>query len=105
MPLRKENHIPQTMMEKFPLAIFMKHAVTFLKNFPRRRREKEPTNTCRIHPHELVQIWIGVLVEDHAAIFHKAEINEKQIDDRLSQLAEHEINIKAKAPIELTDNN
>jgi hypothetical protein len=34
---------------------------------------------------------------------HEAEVNEKQIDDRLSQLAEHEINIKAKAPIALTE--
>ena len=38
-------------------------------------------------------------MEKHAAIFHEAEVNEKQIDYRLSQLAEHEINIKAKAPI------
>ena len=36
-----------------------------------------------------------------ASFFHEAEINEKQIDDRLSQLAEHEINIRAKAPIVL----
>ena len=41
-------------------------------------------------------------MEKQAAIFHEAEVNEKQIDDRLSQLAEHEINIKAKAPILLT---
>ena len=40
-------------------------------------------------------------MEKQAAIFHEAEVNEKQIDDRLSQLAEHEINIKAKAPIVL----
>lgn len=32
----------------------------------------------------------------HAAIFHEAEAREKQIDDRLSQLAEFEINRKAK---------
>ena len=38
-------------------------------------------------------------MEKHAAFFHEAEVNEKQIDYRLSQLAEHEINIKAKAPI------
>ena len=38
-------------------------------------------------------------MEKRAAIFHEAEENEKQIDDRLSQLAEHEINIKAKAPV------
>ena len=35
-------------------------------------------------------------MEKQAAIFHEAEVNEKQIDDRLSQLAEHEINIRAK---------
>ena len=40
-------------------------------------------------------------MEKEAAIFHEAEVNEKQIDDRLSQLAEYEINIKAKAPIVL----
>lgn len=38
-------------------------------------------------------------LEPQAALFHKAEINEKQIDDRLSQLAEHEINLKAKTPL------
>lgn len=40
-------------------------------------------------------------MEKQAAIFHEAEVNEKQIDDRLSQLAEHEINIKARTPIVL----
>jgi ferritin-like metal-binding protein YciE len=40
-------------------------------------------------------------MEKHAAVFHEAEVNEKQIDDRLSQLAEHEINIRAKAPFVL----
>ena len=40
-------------------------------------------------------------LEKSAAIFHEAEINEKQIDDRLSQLAEHEVNKKAKTPIAL----
>ena len=34
----------------------------------------------------------------YGGIFHEIEVNEKQIDDRLSQLAEHEINMKAKAP-------
>lgn len=34
-----------------------------------------------------------------AAIFHDAEINEKQIDDRLTQLAEYEINFNARNPI------
>lgn len=40
-------------------------------------------------------------MEKYAVVFHEADINEKQIDDRLSQLAEHEINIKAKTPIVL----
>ena len=40
-------------------------------------------------------------MEKQAGVFHEAEVNEKQIDDRLSQLAEHEINIKAKTPIVL----
>ena len=38
-------------------------------------------------------------MKDHAAIFHEAEVSEKQIDDRLTQLAEHEINNRAKVPI------
>ena len=42
-------------------------------------------------------------MEKEAEAFHLAEVNEKQIDDRLSQLAAHEINIKAKAPIEIGD--
>lgn len=40
-------------------------------------------------------------MEKHAAVFHEAEVDEKQIDDRLSQLADYEINIKAKTPIVL----
>jgi len=40
-------------------------------------------------------------MENHAAVFHEAEVNEKQIDDRLSQLAEYEINARAKAPVVL----
>lgn len=40
-------------------------------------------------------------LEKFAAVFHEYEVKEKQIDDRLSQLAEHEINMKAKATIEL----
>jgi ferritin-like metal-binding protein YciE len=40
-------------------------------------------------------------MEKAATVFHEAEINEKHIDDRLSQLAEYEINIKAKTPIAL----
>lgn len=40
-------------------------------------------------------------LERIAHVFHEAETNEKQIDDRLTQLAEHEINIEARAPIVL----
>jgi ferritin-like metal-binding protein YciE len=40
-------------------------------------------------------------MEKQAAVFHEAEVKEKQIDDRLSQLAEHEINSKARSPIVL----
>ena len=40
-------------------------------------------------------------MEKQAEVFHQCEVNEKQIDDRLSQLAEHEINVNAKAPSSL----
>jgi ferritin-like metal-binding protein YciE len=40
-------------------------------------------------------------MEEEAEIFHEIEVNEKQIDDRLTQLAEFEINIKARAPFVL----
>lgn len=40
-------------------------------------------------------------MERKADIFHEAEINEKHIDDRLSQLALFEVNVKARAPIVL----
>lgn len=42
-------------------------------------------------------------MEKAATIFHEALINEKHIDDRLSQLAEFEINTKAKTPITITE--
>ena len=41
-------------------------------------------------------------LEKTSVVFHQASINEKQIDDRLTQLAQFEINRKANAPIELT---
>ena len=37
-----------------------------------------------------------------AAAFHEMEVNEKHIDDRLSQLAEHEINLRARTPVVIT---
>ena len=40
-------------------------------------------------------------MDKQADAFRKAEINEKQIDDRLTQLAQFEINLRAKAPIVL----
>lgn len=36
-----------------------------------------------------------------AILFHEAELNEKEIDQRLTDLAEGEINIRARVPIEL----
>jgi ferritin-like metal-binding protein YciE len=42
-------------------------------------------------------------MEQAATTFHTAEIKEKQIDDRLSQLADHEINREAKSTILLTE--
>ncbi|UEG48864.1 DUF892 family protein [Ferruginibacter lapsinanis] len=41
-------------------------------------------------------------INKFASVFHEAEENEKQIDARLSVLAEYEINNLAKAPIALT---
>jgi ferritin-like metal-binding protein YciE len=40
-------------------------------------------------------------MESQAALFFQAEVREKQIDDRLSQLAENEVNKIARAPIVL----
>ena len=42
-------------------------------------------------------------LEKSAAMFREAEVNEKHIDDRLSQLALYEINKKAKSPISLSE--
>lgn len=41
-------------------------------------------------------------MEASVKLFKSAEINEKQIDDRLTQMAEYEINKRAIAPIVLT---
>lgn len=41
-------------------------------------------------------------MEEASKLFKMAEINEKQIDDRLSQMAEFEINKRATSPIVLT---
>jgi ferritin-like metal-binding protein YciE len=42
-------------------------------------------------------------MEEAAKLFKMAEINEKQIDDRLSQMAEFEINKRATTPIVLSN--
>ena len=41
-------------------------------------------------------------MKEWAKIFHEAETNEKQVDENLSYLAEHEINVNARSPIVLT---
>jgi len=38
-------------------------------------------------------------MSDAVTIFRDLEVDEKQIDHRLSQLAEHEVNSKAKSPV------
>jgi ferritin-like metal-binding protein YciE len=38
-------------------------------------------------------------MEKHALVFQELELNEKQIDERLSQLAKIDINIRAMSPI------
>jgi ferritin-like metal-binding protein YciE len=59
-------------------------------------------NHYKISTYGTAAAFANVLgMEKEAEAFHLAEINEKQIDDRLSQLAAHEINLKAKAPIEI----
>lgn len=40
-------------------------------------------------------------MEKQAMLFYEAEVSEKQIDDRLSQLAMFEVNNRAKSPISL----
>lgn len=42
-------------------------------------------------------------LQNQAPVFHEAEVNEKNIDDRLSQLAMFEINPNAKTPVLLPD--
>ena len=42
-------------------------------------------------------------MDKSSALFRNAEINEKQIDDRLTQMAEFEINKRATAPIVLPE--
>jgi len=42
-------------------------------------------------------------MEKAAGVFYQMEINEKNIDDRLTQLAKYEINKKAKTPIQTAE--
>lgn len=59
-------------------------------------------NHFKISAYGTAAAYANVLkMENQAVIFHELEVNEKQIDDRLSQLAEHEINLKANTPNEL----
>jgi ferritin-like metal-binding protein YciE len=57
-------------------------------------------NHFKIYLYGTAAAFARTLELDKAAgIFHEAEVNEKQIDDRLSQLAKFEVNLKAKSPI------
>ena len=59
-------------------------------------------NHYKISAYGTAAAFAGLLeLERDASIFREAEINEKHIDDRLSQLASYEINIEAKSPVSL----
>lgn len=59
-------------------------------------------NHYKICTYGTASAFAGLLeLENYSKIFREAEINEKHIDDRLSQLATYEINNKAKSPIPL----
>ncbi len=59
-------------------------------------------NHFKISAYGTAAAFANTLGMDAAAIFfHKAEVHEKQIDDRLTQLAQYEINFRAKSPIVL----
>jgi ferritin-like metal-binding protein YciE len=59
-------------------------------------------NHFKISAYGTAAAFASTLDMDKAAIFfHEAEVHEKQIDDRLTQLARYEINVGAKSPIVL----
>ena len=59
-------------------------------------------NHFKISAYGTAAAFANTLGMDAAAnFFHKAEVHEKQIDDRLTQLAQYEINFRAKSPIVL----
>ena len=59
-------------------------------------------NHFKISAYGTAAAFANTLGMDKAAIFfHQAEVQEKQIDDRLTQLAQYEINFRAKSPIVL----
>lgn len=59
-------------------------------------------NHFKISAYGTAAAFSNTLGMDRAAhFFHEAEVHEKQIDDRLTQLAQYEINFRAKSPIVL----
>ena len=59
-------------------------------------------NHFKISAYGTAAAFANTLGMDRAAnFFHEAEVHEKQIDDRLTQLAKYEINSRAKSPIVL----
>ena len=59
-------------------------------------------NHFKISAYGTAAAFANTLGMDRAAnFFHEAEVHEKQIDDRLTQLAQYEINFRAKSPIVL----
>jgi ferritin-like metal-binding protein YciE len=58
-------------------------------------------NHYKISLYGTAAAFVGKIgLESSAAIFHELEINEKSIDSSLSQMAEHEINNKARSVLQ-----
>lgn len=61
-------------------------------------------NHFKIHVYGTMAAFAGALrLENAGLLFHQAELDEKEMDERLSYLAEHELNRKAAVPVAVTE--
>lgn len=61
-------------------------------------------NHFKINVYGTVAAFAGtVRLEKAGLMFHQAEADEKEMDERLSYLAEHDLNRKAAAPVTVTE--
>lgn len=61
-------------------------------------------NHFKIHVYGTAAAFAGaVRLENAGLLFHQAELDEKEMDERLSYLAEHELNRKAAVPVAVTE--